>query len=256
MGCEYDRDRSQIIEGGIFISRVRSHALETAVDAIMNKINNYELLSGDVVSDAELSGELGMSRTPVREAMMQLINDGILQRTSTRVVVKPLTLSDIYEILEIREAREIASAGRILRRGGLTDGEQEQLRSIHEQLCKSVQEKQFDENFSQDARFHQTIIEFGGNLRMLAISKTFDRQVQRLRFLTMVTPERYTGTVAEHQAILDALCSADRQAVKAAIRRHLRATADNFSDILEDPQWNRMARGLHDLTSGDILCGK
>ena len=70
----------------------------------MNKINNYELLSGDVVSDAELSGELGMSRTPVREAMMQLINDGILQRTSTRVVVKPLTLSDIYEILEIREA--------------------------------------------------------------------------------------------------------------------------------------------------------
>ena len=82
----------------------------------MNKINNYELLSGDVVSDAELSGELGMSRTPVREAMMQLINDGILQRTSTRVVVKPLTLSDIYEILEIREALEIASAGRILRR--------------------------------------------------------------------------------------------------------------------------------------------
>ena len=105
----------------------------------MNKINNYELLSGDVVSDAELSGELGMSRTPVREAMMQLINDGILQRTSTRVVVKPLTLSDIYEILEIREALEIASASRILRRGGLTDGEQEQLRSIHEQLCKSVQ---------------------------------------------------------------------------------------------------------------------
>ena len=71
--------------GGIFISRVRSHALETAVDAIMNKINNYELLSGDVVSDAELSGELGMSRTPVREAMLQLINDGILQRTATRV---------------------------------------------------------------------------------------------------------------------------------------------------------------------------
>ena len=51
--CIRDRDRSQIIEGGIFISRVRSHALETAVDAIMNKINNYELLSGDVVSDAE-----------------------------------------------------------------------------------------------------------------------------------------------------------------------------------------------------------
>ena len=92
MGCEYDRDRSQIIEGGIFISRVRSHALETAMDAIMNKINNYELLSGDVVSDAELSGELGMSRTPVREAMMQLINDGNLQPTSTRVMVKHLTL--------------------------------------------------------------------------------------------------------------------------------------------------------------------
>ena len=242
--------------GGIFISRVRSHALETAVDAIMNKINNYELRSGNVVSDAELSGELGMSRTPVREAMLQLINDGILQRTATRVVVRPLTLTDIHEILEIREALEIASAGRILRRGGLTDGEQALLRSIHEQLRRSVQEKQFDENFSQDARFHQTIIEFGGNLRMLAISKTFDRQVQRLRFLSMVTPERYTGTVAEHQAILDALCGGDLQTVKAAVREHMRATADNFSDILQDSRWSRMARGLHDLTGRDLHSGK
>lgn len=233
--------------GGISISRVRSNALETALDAIMNKINNYELLSGDVVSDAELSGELGMSRTPIREAMMQLINDGILQRTSTRVVVRPLTLEDIHEILEIREALEIASAGRILHRGGLTCQEREQLGLIHEQLCRSVQEKQFDENFSQDARFHRAIIEFGGNLRMLSISKMFDRQVQRLRFLSMVTPERYAGTVAEHQAILDALCQADLEAVKAAVRRHMCATADNFSDIIQDPRWNRMARGLRDL---------
>lgn len=222
----------------------------------MHKINNYELLSGDVVSDAELSGELGMSRTPVREAMMQLINDGILQRTSTRVVVRPLTLEDIYEILEIREALEIASAGRILRRGGLTCREREQLCLIHAQLCRSVQEKQFDENFSQDARFHRAIIEFGGNLRMLSISKMFDRQVQRLRFLTMVTPERYAGTIAEHQAILDALCEADLEAVKTAVRRHMRATAANFSDILQDPCWSRMAKGLRDLAGREGVPGR
>lgn len=230
--------------------------METALDAIINKINNYELLSGDVVSDAELSGELGMSRTPVREAMMQLINDGILQRTSTRVVVRPLTLEDIYEILEIREALEIASAGRILRRGGLTCREREQLCLIHEQLCRSVQEKQFDENFSQDARFHRAIIEFGGNLRMLSISKMFDRQVQRLRFLTMVTPERYTGTIAEHKAILDALCQADLEAVKTAVRRHMHATAANFSDILQDPRWSRMAKGLRDLAGREGVPGR
>lgn len=146
--------------------------------------------------------------------------------------------------------------GRILRRGGLTDGEQALLRSIHEQLRRSVQEKQFDENFSQDARFHQTIIEFGGNLRMLAISKTFDRQVQRLRFLSMVTPERYTGTVAEHQAILDALCGGDLQTVKRPFGNICAQPADNFSDILQDSRWSRMARGLHDLTGRDLHSGK
>ena len=77
------------------MSRVRGSIVAIATQKILEKIENYELLTGDIVSDLELSKEFEMSRTPIREAIMSLLDCGILERTQTKVVVKTITLSDI-----------------------------------------------------------------------------------------------------------------------------------------------------------------
>lgn len=68
--------------------RLKGNASDTALKKIVQKINDYELSSGEIVSDLELSNELNISRTPVREAMQQLIDIGLLERTATKVVVR------------------------------------------------------------------------------------------------------------------------------------------------------------------------
>ncbi len=101
--------------------RLKGNASDTALKKIVQKINDYELSSGEIVSDLELSNELNISRTPVREAMQQLIDIGLLERTATKVVVRSITLTDIAEIFQIREAIEIMSVKIILSRGGLNE---------------------------------------------------------------------------------------------------------------------------------------
>ena len=73
--------------------RVRGEAVNLATNYILKKIENYELSAGDIVSDLELSKEFDMSRTPIREAIMSLIDSGILERTATKVVVKSITFA-------------------------------------------------------------------------------------------------------------------------------------------------------------------
>lgn len=86
--------------------RIKSNAVEIATEYILSKIENYELKSEDIISDIKFAEELGMSRTPVREAIMSLIENGILERNRSKIVVKSITLKDILEIIDIRDAIE------------------------------------------------------------------------------------------------------------------------------------------------------
>ena len=189
--------------------RLEGNASDTALKKIVQKINDYELSSGEIVSDLELSNELNISRTPVREAMQQLIDIGLLERTATKVVVRSITLTDIAEIFQIREAIEIMSVKIILSRGGLNETQKLELMDIHQNLCNDISNGNFDKNFSDDTAFHEKLIEYSGNTRMEDICRRITLQSQRLRWLTLLTPSRYAGTRDEHQRIIQGILNQD-----------------------------------------------
>ena len=189
--------------------RLKGNASDTALKKIVQKINDYELSSGEIVSDLELSNELNISRTPVREAMQQLIDIGLLERTATKVVVRSITLTDIAEIFQIREAIEIMSVKIILSRGGLNETQKLELMDIHQNLCNDISNGNFDKNFSDDTAFHEKLIEYSGNTRMEDICRRITLQSQRLRWLTLLTPSRYAGTRDEHQRIIQGILNQD-----------------------------------------------
>lgn len=224
----------------IKISRTRSDSVNIAIKKIMSKINNYELVSGDVISDLDLSKQFDMSRTPVREAVFQLINDGILERTSTRVIVKPLTLSDIIEILQIRESIESYCIRIITERGGLTEDELDKLLVIHNTMCNDVSHGDFNQNFANDTLFHESIVMFAGNQRMLHVSRQVDWQAQRLRFLTLFTQDRYKNTILEHSNIIEAFKKNDTTLLNNSLSEHYKQTVLNYKAILENEQWSKV----------------
>ena len=185
--------------------RVRGEAVNLATNYILKKIENYELSAGDIVSDLELSKEFDMSRTPIREAIMSLIDSGILERTATKVVVKSITLADITEILQVREAIDQKAASIIIVTGGLSAVQEKEFSAIHTELLHNITFGDFSKNFQTDELFHRKLIEYSGNSRLLDISERLSLQSQRLRWISTLTPSRYISTHNEHTAILEAL---------------------------------------------------
>ena len=103
-----------------------------------------------------------MSRTPIREAIMSLIDSGILERTATKVVVKSITLTDITEILQVREAIEQKAASIIIEAAGLSAAQEKEFSEIHMELLQNVTSGNFSKNFQTDELFHRKLIEFSG----------------------------------------------------------------------------------------------
>ena len=227
--------------------RLKGNASDTALKKIVQKINDYELSSGEIVSDLELSNELNISRTQVREAMQQLIDIGLLERTATKVVVRSITLTDIVEIFQIREAIEIMSVKIILSNGGLTEAQKLELMDIHQNLCNDISNGNFDKNFSDDTVFHEKLIEYSGNSRMEDISRRISLQSQRLRWLTLLTPSRYAGTRDEHERIIQGILNQDLDSTARAIQEHLQGSLENYTQILNNNQWMKIMSELKNM---------
>ena len=227
--------------------RLKGNASDTALKKIVQKINDYELSSGEIVSDLELSNELNISRTPVRDALQQLIDIGLLERTATKVVVRSITLTDIVEIFQIREAIEIMSVKIILSNGGLTEAQKLELMDIHQNLCNDISNGNFDKNFSDDTAFHEKLIEYSGNSRMEDISRRISLQSQRLRWLTLLTPSRYAGTRDEHERIIQGILNQDLDSTARAIQEHLQGSLENYTQILNNNQWMKIMSELKNM---------
>ncbi len=226
------------------MARAKSNAAEQALRKILKKINSYDLSSGDIVSDLELSREFAMSRTPIREAISRLIDAGVLERTATKVVVKSITLDDITEILVVKEAIELMSARLIIENGGLTESQEKALVDLHENLKEDVSQGKFEDNFKTDSTFHTMVVSFSKNSRLLTICNQIDIQVQRLRWITLLTPTQFTITINEHEAIIEALRESDLKKAEEAISQHTSSAKTNYANIISNSHWSKLMKEL------------
>lgn len=235
------------------MSRVRGNSVSIARKKILQRIENFEYLSGDIVSDLELSKQFNMSRTPIREAIMSLINEGILERTQTRIVVKPITLTNIIQILEVRDAIEQKSAEIIIQKNLLKPDQIRNLVEIHENLQKNIMSANFDKNFEQDNKFHERIIEYSGNEYLLKINHQLSLQSKRLMWISLLSPNRYNETIKEHKNIMDSILSCDLDKAKQSIHQHILNTKVNYEQILNNSQWDKIAHEIKCIKGNIII---
>ncbi len=230
------------------MARVRGNAVLVAYDAIVEKIHSCALASGDVVSDLELSRELDMSRTPIREAMLRLIDYGVLERTATKVIVKPITPQDIVEIYQVRQAIEIMSVEIIHQRGGLTPEQAKELMEIHSLLEQDITSGNYENSFVSDNAFHETLVGLSQNTRLIDICIKLNTQTSRLRWISLLTPYRHDQTRAEHQAIVEALIAGDHKATQEALRGHIQNAISNNQTILGNKRWSKLLQELNHMS--------
>jgi len=224
-------------------------SLRLAREHILAQIAAGELPAGTPLSELSLAAQIGVSRTPVREAIGQLVAEGILQKSSRGVMVAEPTRRDIIELYELREALEVYTIGKIAARG-LDARDLENLESLVAEVRLGAEElKQSGQPvlkgaalqrfLTGDLRFHMRLIQAAGNERML---KVLDSTNLLLRIFTLRRGHHTLKLLKEvhgfHRRILDAVAAGDGEQAMRLLGEHIRISRDERLAEYEDLHQN------------------
>jgi DNA-binding GntR family transcriptional regulator len=193
---------------------------ERAYREIKRRILDNELPAGAVVMEQELVDELAISRTPVREAMLQLAHEGLVKvRPRRGMFVLPVSPADMREIYEVLTALESEAAGQIAEHG-LAPADAEALRDAVAAMDQALARDDLLAWAVADEIFHARLIAVCRNRRLADMVRQFWDQVHRARMLTLKLRPKPVDSNRDHLALIEALERGDAAAARAVHREH------------------------------------
>lgn len=200
---------------------------EELTDRLRTMIVEGVLAAGKKVPERELCEKLGVSRTPMREALKVLAADGLLTLEPNRGArVRAITLDDLEEVFPLMGALE-ALAGE-LACANMTDTQMTELRKTHELMLERFHKADMSGYFRHNQRIHEIIMEAAGNSTLSSMYQSLAVRVRRARYLANMSSERWQQAVDEHEEIIAALDARDGQILGAILKRHL---ANKFATV-------------------------
>lgn len=193
---------------------------EAVCNAIRDAINNGVLKPGDRLMEIQLAEELGISRTPVREAIRKLEMEGFVVMIPRRgTYVTDISLKDVTEIYEIRISLDMLAASLAAER--INDDELEEMDRQLLLTSKYNIDTEMEKIVACDSVFHDVLYRAARNERLVSIINNLRDQLTNMRGRTMAQPGRLAETLTEHRTLLDAIASRDPEAAAAAARSHI-----------------------------------
>ncbi|MGS0895856.1 GntR family transcriptional regulator [Burkholderia stagnalis] len=180
-----------------------------AYQVLKAKILSNELPGGTQILEEALAAELNMSRTPLREALTRLENDGLIEiipRHGVRIL--PLTKEDITEIYQVLSSLETTAAELIAERQPNT-AEVALLRDAVTQMDIALKADDLTGWADADELFHKRLVELSGNRRLAAAALMLFDQSHRVRMFTLKLRDKPTGSVKNHGQLVDAIAKHD-----------------------------------------------
>ncbi len=182
--------------------------------------------------EQELADALGMSRTPVREALIRLSDERLVEvrpRHGARVL--PVSVDDMREIYELMTELE-ALAARIVAERGLTRDELRKLEHIVSDMNAALDRENLLDWARHDELFHTMLVELAGNSRMSQVVSTFRDQAYRARMQTLKLRPKPVESNRDHAALVDAIRNRDADHAALIHRRHRQKAASLLLQLL------------------------
>ncbi|MBP0961654.1 MAG: GntR family transcriptional regulator [Oscillospiraceae bacterium] len=203
-------------------------------NAIENAILDGEYKDGDSLNELKLSKELGVSRTPVREALMQLELEGLVKNVPNKgAVVIGVTEQDIHDIYEIRIRIEGLAAR--LCAENITDDELHALEQIVDLQEFYLLKNDTEQIWKLDSDFHKIIYDASRSRPLRFTLSNFHNYIKKARDISVQTEGRAEKTVAEHRAILDAIKEHNGSLSEQLTAKHISNAEDNlFENAMKD----------------------
>jgi len=186
---------------------------------------------GESLIELKLSRELGVSRTPVREAMRMLEQKSLVRIVPNKgAVVLGVDVKDLLDVYTIRSYIEGLASRWVAER--VTEDNRKELREIVD-LQEFYNMKAYKDQVSEmDSRFHESIFSFCGSRTLEHLLKDFHHMIRRYRRHSLTGEGRAEKAIAEHRLILDAICDGDGDRAERLTTEHIQNAKDNLLKLL------------------------
>ena len=195
--------------------------VDQAYEDIKNMICNFELIPGQIVSDFTLSKKMGMSRTPIRQALQKSYQ------------VSPITEDGIIDLFDAREGIEVAAV-RIALEKGIDETRLIELERINRNMEDANIAGRIKENFEADQQFHDYLVNLSRNKKLIRFHESLLLQCRRVRMISYLERKYQDKAYRDHQMILEGLKSGDSRLAQQALAEHIETARLDYLRVMKE----------------------
>jgi DNA-binding GntR family transcriptional regulator len=204
---------------------------EEVLERLRDMIIEGRLAPGQRINEGAVGTQLGVSRTPLREAIKTLASEGLVEILPAKgAVVRTFSARDLKNVLEVLTSLE-QLAGRMAC-AVASDETIARLLALHDAMMALYESRNRLEYFKLNQAIHTAIVVAAGNEVLAEMHGNLQARIKRLRFIGNEGPEKWAGAVAEHEMMMKALAARDGEALAAAIGTHMDSTLTRVSETI------------------------
>jgi DNA-binding GntR family transcriptional regulator len=200
-------------------------------DALEQDIITGKFRPGDRLDEESLAARFEVSRTPVREALMQLASTGLVEQRARRgAFVASLSFKDVVERFEVMAALEGMCGALAARR--ITEPIQRELEKAHKDCVREASQENADAYYYANERFHHIIYQASQNEFLAGQAHQLHVRLKPYRRLQLRARSRVANSLTEHQSIVDAIRAGDSDQAERLLREHILIQGERLADFI------------------------
>jgi len=212
----------------------RQHLHETVVSHLRQMIVESVFPPGMKLNERELCETMGISRTPLREALKALAAEGLIEIAPNRgASVYKMSRQEVWETFEFVSGLEALAGEHACAR--ITPEEVAEIRSLHDAMLACREQGDLPGYYGHNQAIHNKISEAARNSVLHHTYLGMNRRLQSLRLKSNIVPEKWDQAIEEHRQMLDALEARDGKRLAAILSRHLLDKRESVMELLADP---------------------
>ena len=193
---------------------------EIVYEELKRQILKGEIAPGHRMMEVELADDMGVSRTPVREAIRKLEKEGLVTIEPRKgAYASDISIKDMVDVLEVRQYLESLAAGMAAAR--ITPEEKQQLQEATDAYKQAVESEDTSEIIKWDENFHKIIVDCSGNKTLIQMISQVQELALRVRYIDYDDVSRYKNQPLEHQEIEEAIMSGNADKAREEAYAHL-----------------------------------
>jgi DNA-binding GntR family transcriptional regulator len=209
-----------------------SSLVNDAYDYLVEAITSFKIPTSAPISENKLASELGISRTPIRQALQRLEYEGLVTKSASSrfnvTLVTPIQVEETCDLLQIIDTYLFTKAAK-----NLDEKSAKELTAIAKEMIKAAENNDRDKWSEFDAKFHDLIMKAADNQTVAALVLVTRRKLQRFWTRCAIYENRLTSCSKEHEVLAQVIARKDIKAIEAAVAEHISHMRSSILRTLE-----------------------